>query len=61
MEQTINSLARIFEEVLDAYEATGRVPDRHFGHLLQRFSEIEDLLAEGAGLGPSVPLPSLAK
>jgi hypothetical protein len=28
MEQTINSLARIFEEVLDAYEATGRVPDR---------------------------------
>jgi len=28
MEQTINSLARIFEEVLDAYEATGRVPDQ---------------------------------
>jgi hypothetical protein len=28
MEQTINNLARIFEEVLDAYEATGQVPDQ---------------------------------
>ena len=28
MEQTINSLARIFEEVLDAYDATGFVPDQ---------------------------------
>jgi hypothetical protein len=28
MEQTINSLARIFEEVLDAYEATGGVPEQ---------------------------------
>jgi hypothetical protein len=26
MEQTINNLARIFEEVLDAYEATGDLP-----------------------------------
>ena len=27
MEQQLNSLARIFEQVLDAYETDGRLPD----------------------------------
>jgi hypothetical protein len=27
MEQQISTLARIFEQVLDAYENTGRLPD----------------------------------
>ncbi len=27
MEQQLNSLARIFEQILDAYETDGRLPD----------------------------------